>query len=349
MINHSHLLSENPDTVRGSKSIVVCALYKFVALHDYRTLQASVLQQLDQHVVRGTLLLAEEGINGTISGSQTGIDAFLKWLQSDIRFENIDYKLSYHTEQPFHRTKVKLKKEIVTMGVTGIDPNKVVGTYVEPEDWNAIISDPDTLLIDTRNEYEVGIGSFENALDPKTQSFREFPAYVQKHFDPTKHKKVAMFCTGGIRCEKASAYMKAQGFDEVYHLKGGILKYLETVDETDSLWKGECFVFDERVAVNHALEKGQYDQCHACRYPITEEDKRSNHYLPGVSCPRCYQQTSEQKKRRFKERERQVQLAKQRGEVHIGSDSRLAAEQHRLQKQAEKQRQRSIIDTESSL
>lgn len=349
MINHSNLLRENPDTVRGGKSIVVCALYKFVALHDYRTLQASVLRQLDQHGVRGTLLLAEEGINGTISGNQTGIDAFLKWLQNDTRFENIDYKLSYHTEQPFHRTKVKLKKEIVTMGVTGIDPNKVVGTYVEPEDWNAIISDPDTLLIDTRNEYEVGIGSFENALNPNTQSFREFPAYVQKHFDPTKHKKIAMFCTGGIRCEKASAYMKAQGFDEVYHLKGGILKYLETVDETDSLWKGECFVFDERVAVNHALEKGQYDQCHACRYPITEKDKRSSNYIPGVSCPRCYQQTSEQKKRRLKERERQVQLAKQRGEVHIGSDSRLAAEQHRMQKQAEKQRQRSIIDAESSL
>ena len=342
MNNPNNLLSENPDAARDDKSIVVCALYKFIALPDYQTLQASVLQQLNQHAVRGTLLLAEEGINGTISGHQKDIDAFLRWLQSDARFKEIDYKLSYHTEQPFHRTKVKLKKEIVTMGVTGIDPNKVVGTYVEAEDWNAIISDPDTLLIDTRNEYEVGIGSFVNAVNPNTQTFREFPGYVEKHFDPAKHKKVAMFCTGGIRCEKASAYMKAQGFDEVYHLKGGILKYLETVDETDSLWEGECFVFDERVAVNHALEKGQYDQCHACRYPVTEKDKRSHHFIPGVSCPRCYQQTSEQKKRRFKERERQVQLAKQRGEVHIGSDSRLAAQQHRNLKQAEKQRQRSI-------
>lgn len=342
MKNLSPLLSEKSNAVHKPRKIVVCALYKFTALPDYRALQTTILQQLDQQNIRGTLLLAEEGINGTISGDQSAINAFLKWLQNDARFLNIDFKFSYHTEQPFHRTKVKLKKEIVTMGVTGIDPNKVVGTYVEPEDWNAIISDPDTLLIDTRNEYEVGIGSFENALNPSTQTFREFPAYVAKHFDRTKHKKVAMFCTGGIRCEKASAYMKTQGFDEVYHLKGGILKYLETVDENDSLWKGECFVFDERVAVNHTLEKGQYDQCHACRYPITEKDKRSSHYVPGVSCPLCYQHTSEQKKRRFKERERQVQLAKQRGEVHIGSDSRTAAQQHRLDKQAEKQRQRAI-------
>ena len=336
MNEYNPLCAERPKIMHDEKPIVVCALYKFIALPDYQSLQSSILQQLNQLDIRGTLLLAEEGINGTISGRQLSIERFLKWLQRDARFENIDFKLSYHSEQPFHRTKVKLKKEIVTMGVTGIDPNKAVGTYVEAGDWNALISDPNTLLIDTRNEYEVGIGTFENAINPNTQTFREFPAYVQKHFDKKKHKKVAMFCTGGIRCEKASAYMKEQGFDEVYHLKGGVLKYLETVQEKDSLWNGECFVFDERVAVNHALEKGQYDQCHACRYPITAEDKCSEQYVPGVSCPRCYQNTSTEKKQRFKERERQVQLAKQRGEVHIGSDSRLAAQQHRLEKQAKK-------------
>ncbi len=330
------------DTNTSPESLItVCALYKFVTVKNYQALRPKFLSQLNELNIRGTLLLASEGINGTISGTNKAIDAFLAWLEDDKRFEDIDYKLSYHAEQPFHRTKVKLKKEIVTMGVDGIDPNKVVGTYVEAKDWNALISDPDTILIDTRNEYEYNIGTFENAVNPNTETFREFPDYVAKELDPKKNKKVAMFCTGGIRCEKASAYMKEQGFEEVFHLKGGILKYLEDVEQENTLWNGECFVFDDRVAVNHDLEKGQYDQCHACRHPITEQEKSTPQYIPGVSCPRCFEQLTEEQRDRFQEREKQVQLAKQRGEVHIGSDSKKAADQHRLAKQKAKEQQRN--------
>ena len=321
-------------------AITVCAFYKFVTLDDYQALRTPTKSQLQDACIYGTVLLAEEGINGTIAGSDLAIHDFLKWLQNDPRFKDLDYKLSHHHEQPFHRTKVKLKKEIVTMGVDGIDPNKLVGTYVRAEDWNELINDPETLVIDTRNEYEVGIGSFTNAVNPHTETFREFPDYVEQNLDPKKHKKVAMFCTGGIRCEKASAYMKQQGFDEVFHLQGGILKYLENVAPQESKWQGDCFVFDDRVAVNHKLEKGQYDQCHACRYPITENDKQSQHYIAGVSCPRCYNLLSEEQKSRFQEREKQVQLAKQRGESHIGSQSREVAAQNREKKQSEKAAQR---------
>jgi len=323
------------------KPITVCALYKFVTLDDFEQMRPVVHDKLIEHDIRGTLLLAKEGINGTISGPSEGIDAFLLWLRSDARLAKLDYKLSYHEKQPFNRVKVKLKKEIVTMGVDGIDPNNVVGTYVEPSQWNDIISDPDTILIDTRNEYEYGIGTFKNAINPHTETFREFPDYVENNLDPQKNKKVAMFCTGGIRCEKASAYMKEQGFEEVYHLKGGILKYLEEVQPENTMWDGECFVFDDRVAVNHDLERGQYDQCHACRYPITEEEKKTKYYIPGVSCPRCYDTISDEQKARFQEREKQVQLAKQRGEEHIGLDSRLTAERNRSNKQSEKENQRN--------
>jgi len=332
--------SSTASTLERQDVITVCALYKFVTLEDYQSLRHKVLDKLNEHSIRGTLLLANEGINGTISGSSSSITQFLSWLQDDPRFTPLDFKLSYHENQPFHRTKVKLKEEIVTMGVEGIDPNHVVGTYVEPKEWNALISDPDTVVIDTRNEYEYDIGTFKNAINPHTETFREFPKYVEKTLDPQKHKKVAMFCTGGIRCEKASAYMKERGFEEVYHLKGGILKYLEEVEQNDTLWNGECFVFDDRVAVNHNLEKGQYDQCHACRHPITEEEKLNENYIAGVSCHRCYDTLSDEQKARFSERERQVQLAKQRGEIHIGTDSKEAAERHRIAKQAKKKNQR---------
>lgn len=326
----------------GDALIAVAALYKFITLNDYEALKPKLLKQLLEHNIRGTLLLAQEGINGTISGDHHNLLTFIQWLQQDPRFAELDYKLSYHDSQPFHRTKVKLKKEIVTMGVDNIDPNKVVGTYVDADDWNSLISDPDTVVIDTRNHYEVNIGTFKNAINPNTTSFREFPDYVKENLNPEKNKKVAMFCTGGIRCEKASAYMKEQGFDEVYHLKGGILRYLENVDSTESLWDGECFVFDDRVAVNHALEKGQYDQCHACRHPITEEQKQSEHYIAGVSCPRCYSLLTQEQKERFKEREKQVQLAKQRGESHIGIDSHELAEKNKQRKALNKQNQRAI-------
>lgn len=305
-----------------NSQIVVCALYHFVRLDDYQSLQQPLLDVMLENRVKGTLLLANEGINGTIAGERAGIDAVLKWLKFDPRLKDLNHKESYDDTYPFYRSKVKLKKEIVTMGVEGIDPNRKVGTHVPASEWNALIADPEVLLIDTRNDYEVEIGSFQNAVNPNTNSFREFPEYVEKHLDPERHKKIAMYCTGGIRCEKSTAYLKEKGFDEVYHLQGGILKYLEEVPQEESLWQGECFVFDNRVAVNHALEKGDYDQCHACRLPITEEDKQSEYYEKGVSCPRCYDKLSEAQKTAFKERQKQIELAASRGEEHLGSEDR---------------------------
>jgi UPF0176 protein len=312
-----------------SRAFLVCALYKFVELDNYVTLQKPLHNFLLQHHIKGTLLLAHEGINGTVTGTRDAIDALLAYFEEDPRLAGIEYKFSYDTEQPFYRAKVKLKKEIVTMGVEGIDPKRVVGTYVKPKDWNALISDPDVILVDTRNNYEVLIGTFEGAVNPHTKSFREFPAYVKEHLDPDKHKKVAMFCTGGIRCEKSTAYLKEQGFSEVYHLQGGILKYLEDVPEAESMWRGECFVFDNRVTVNHALEKGIYDQCHACRMPISEEDKQHLHYQKGVSCHYCYGQKDEIQIHRYRERERQIELARKRGEIHIGANTELLKAQKR--------------------
>ena len=317
-----------------TQPIVVCALYHFVRLEDFKTLREPLLTLMQKHTVRGTLLLAEEGINGTIAGSREGIDAVLDWLRQDNRLADLDSKESLTDDMPFYRSKVKLKKEIVTMGVQGIDPKRVVGTYVEPKDWNELITDPEVTLIDTRNDYEVNIGTFEQAVNPKTETFREFPDYVKQNLDPKKHKKVAMFCTGGIRCEKSTAYLKEQGFEEVYHLKGGILKYLEEIPQDDSKWQGECFVFDNRVAVNHDLEKGGYDQCYACRYPITEADKQSEHYQQGVSCPHCYNKTTKEQRRQFAMREKQMQLAKQRGDAHLGLEARQILKQRQAEKKA---------------
>jgi UPF0176 protein len=298
---------------------VVAALYKFATLEDYQALREPLLDVCQAAGTRGTLLLAEEGINGTIAGTREGIDAVLAFLRSDARLADLEHKESFDDHNPFYRMKVKLKKEIVTMGVPGIDPNRVVGTYVEPKNWNALIDDPEVLLIDTRNDYEYGIGTFRGAVDPHTTTFREFPAWVREHLDPARHKKVAMFCTGGIRCEKASAFMLQEGFEEVYHLQGGVLKYLEEVPEQDSAWEGECFVFDNRVAVDHKLEKGHYDQCYGCRHPITEEDKMSDKYQKGVCCPRCFDQLTDDQKARFAERQKQVELARARGEKHVGA------------------------------
>ncbi len=304
-------------------NVVVCALYKFVTLENYQEIKAPLLDfMLDQNI-RGTLLLAHEGINGTVAGSRDAINALLAFLENDQRLAGVSFKESFVDEMPFLRTRVKLKKEIVTMGVEGIDPKRVVGTYVKPKDWNALISDPDVTLVDTRNEYEVQVGTFKNALNPNTESFRNFPQYVKNNLDPTKNKKVAMFCTGGIRCEKSTAYLKEQGFEEVYHLEGGILKYLEDVPEQETLWEGECFVFDERVTVNHSLERGTYDLCNGCRMPITEQDKLSDQYQHGVSCSHCFDTTTPEQKARFEERQRQMTLAEERGENHIGSDMAL--------------------------
>jgi UPF0176 protein len=299
---------------------VVSALYKFVSLNEYRQLREPLLGFMKHQGIRGTLLLAQEGINGTVAGSREAIDALYAWFEKHPSLKNIVYKESFFQKIPFNRTKVKLKKEIVTLGIEGVSPSDIVGTYVKPEEWNALISADDVTVIDTRNDYEVQIGTFKNAINPKTLSFREFPQFVAENLSPQTHKKVAMYCTGGIRCEKSTAYLKMLGFEEVYHLEGGILKYLEEVPETKSLWEGECFVFDERVAVNHSLEKGSYSQCYACRLPITENDKRSKDYVQGVSCPHCVSRHSETQKQRHHEREKQNQLAKARGETHIGGD-----------------------------
>ncbi|MBU2068845.1 MAG: rhodanese-related sulfurtransferase [Gammaproteobacteria bacterium] len=296
---------------------VVAALYKFVQLSDYVSLRDALYDHMVANKVKGTLLLAEEGINGTICGPREGVDAVKAWLDADGRFAGMSYKESLSDELAFYRTKVKLKNEIVTMGVPGINPAHIVGTYVKGDDWNQLINDPDTILIDTRNDYEVAIGTFKNAVNPNTTTFREFPQWAADNLDKTKHKKVAMFCTGGIRCEKSTAYLKEQGFDEVYHLDGGILKYLEEMPEENSLWQGECFVFDQRVAVKHGLEQGSYDQCYACRMPLSADEMQSDQYVKGLSCPHCHDTTTAEQKAAFAERQRQVELAKQRGEKHI--------------------------------
>lgn len=295
-----------------TQAIVVAALYKFVTLKDFDALRQPLLAAMRAHGVKGTLLLAIEGINGTISGSRGAIDGFLNKLKSDIRFADLDHKESFCDEDPFYRSKVKLKKEIVTIGVEDVDPNLQAGTYVEPADWNALIADPDVLLIDTRNDYEVALGTFEGAADPKTGSFGEFPKFVGANLDPSKHQKVAMFCTGGIRCEKASSYMRNQGFREVYHLKGGILKYLEEVPREKSKWQGECFVFDHRVAVGQGLVPTELEMCHGCRMPLDPDDKFSEFYEAGVSCPKCFATLSEKSKASARERQKQIDLAKKR-------------------------------------
>jgi UPF0176 protein len=319
--------------------IVIATFYRFVRLDNFAELRAPLLRIMLDNQVRGTILLAAEGINGTVAGNRSSIECLLDTLRQDDRLRDFDCKLSFDDEMPFYRSRVKLKREIVTMGVDGLDPANR-GTYVSPADWNELISDPEVTLIDTRNDYESAIGSFDNATHPDTRSFRDFPAYVAQNLDPKKHRKVAMFCTGGIRCEKSTAYLRQQGFDQVYHLQGGILKYLEEVPEADSRWRGECFVFDNRVSVNHALEKGSYDQCHACRRPITDADKSSEKYQAGVSCPACYDSKSSHERGRFREREKQVRLAQARGEQHIGADAAEQARQRRALKLATKQAQR---------
>ena len=321
-------------------NIVVCAMYKFVTLENYELLREPLHQVMQDNAVRGTLLLAQEGINGTVAGSRAGVDAVLAWLATDSRLENIVTKESFDESNPFYRTKVKLKKEIVTMGVEGIDPKQVVGTYVKPGDWNALISDPDVVLVDTRNDYEVKVGTFAGALDPQTTTFREFPQYVKDNLDPAINKKVAMFCTGGIRCEKSTAYLKEQGFEEVYHLEGGILKYLEEVPQQESMWEGECFVFDNRVTVDHNLDKGKYEQCHACRLPLTEQQLQHQKYTQGISCEFCFDSQSKEQRERFSQRELQMQLAEQRGEAHIGGDAVATINKRRQQKQQLREAQR---------
>ena len=299
------------------EKIVIAAMYRFTRLADYQALKEPLLAQCVEHDIKGTILLAEEGINATVAGSRQGIDGFLQYLHSDPRLAGLMHRESYADEAPFHRIKVKLKKEIVTMGVPDTDPNELNGTRVQAEQWNELIADPDVLVIDTRNDYEHEIGTFASAISPQTETFRDFPAYVRERLNPQSHKKIAMFCTAGIRCEKATNYLLKQGFGEVYHLDGGILKYLQTVKTDDSLWHGECFVFDDRVAVDGNLQQGTHAQCFACRRPLSKADRESQHYETGISCPHCIDKVSAEKKARLGERQRQIQLAENRNERHI--------------------------------
>ena len=303
---------------------VIAALYKFIDLPDYQQWQECLQNLCDQNQIMGTLLLASEGINGTICGPRECMTAILDWIDSEPRLEDLSLKFSTAPEQAFLRMKVRLKKEIVTMGCPDINPAKMTGTYVEPEDWNTLIADPDVMVVDTRNRYETAIGTFAGAVDPETDSFREFPEWAEKlAADPEgRPKKLAMFCTGGIRCEKSSALMKTLGFDEVYHLKGGILRYLEEVPEADSSWQGECFVFDGRVAVDHDLRPGQYSMCHACRMPLAEDELAHPDYEAGVSCHHCRDTQDPAQRQRFTERQKQMRLANQRGEAHLGAAAR---------------------------
>jgi UPF0176 protein len=298
---------------------IVAALYQFTKFNDPAVIKPALFNVAEAHGVKGTLLLAREGINGTIAGPRTGIDAVINHIKALPGCENLDWKESTATDMPFPRLKVRLKKEIVTMGQPDVDPTASVGTYVQPEDWNDLIASEDVVTIDTRNDYEVAIGTFDGAVDPDTQAFGEFPEWWHANKDKFEGKRIAMFCTGGIRCEKASNYLLGEGVEEVFHLKGGILKYLEHVPEEDSLWQGECFVFDGRVSVGHGLEEGTYDLCHACRQPLSDDEKRAVTYEAGVSCPKCFATTSEDAKTRFRERQKQIALAKARGQVHVGN------------------------------
>ena len=306
---------------------LTAALYKFVSLPDFAELQVPLKAFCEARGIKGTLLLAAEGINGTVAGAEAGVRELLAHLRADPRLSDLEHKESWSDQAPFYRLKVKLRKEIVTLGVDGIDPNRMAGQYVRPEDWNALIEQPDVVLIDTRNDYEVQVGSFTGAVNPETRSFTQLPARVDQQMQPGgrlaprpdgRKPRVAMFCTGGIRCEKSTAFMRTRGFDEVYHLEGGILKYLETVPPSQSRWQGECFVFDERVSVGHDLQPGHFALCRSCRHPLSDEDKRSPLFQDGVSCPRCHDSLTPDQRRKFSERQRQIELAQARGERHIG-------------------------------
>ena len=308
-------------SLSNATTYVVAAMYHFVHLPDYSELQSSLLRCCQSNEVKGTLLLAEEGLNGTIAGSRIGIDALTAHLRADSRFAGLKTKESYTHSPPFKRLKVKLKKEIVTMGVAHVAPTQLTGVRVDGPTWNRLLEDPDVLVLDTRNEYECGIGTFTNAVSPGTETFREFPEFVQREMDPLQQRKVAMFCTGGIRCEKASNYLLQQGFEEVYHLDGGILQYLEDMPAKESLWQGECFVFDDRVALKEDLSPGSYTQCSACRRPVSATDRASEQFKEGISCPHCIDKISEDKKARLSERCRQALLANERAADKTESNS----------------------------
>ena len=302
-----------------SHAFLTAAFYRFVVLDDTEQLRPQLLAQCQAQQVKGNVLLAHEGINGTIAGPEAGVRAVLAWLRADPRLAALVHKEAWATEDPFYRMKVSLKREIVTLGVPDVHAATEAGTYVSPQDWNQLIDDPDVAVVDVRNDYEVAIGSFQGAIDPHTRSFSEFPQWVERNEALLRGKsKVAMFCTGGIRCEKSTAYLRQLGFDEVYHLEGGILKYLETVDAKDSRWQGDCFVFDERVSVGHGLQPGDHQLCRSCRRPLDATDRASPLFVEGVSCAHCHGSTTEAQKSAYAERQRQMERAAARAERHVG-------------------------------
>lgn len=305
-----------------TNQFVVAALYQFIEVDDIAGWQEKLKDICTSCHLMGTLLIAKEGLNGTLSGRYDDMRRFLHWLETKTIFTGLELKFAVHEELPFHRMKVRLKREIVTMGTPDISPTKQAGTYIAPKDWNALISDPDVMVVDTRNDYEVAIGQFQGAVNPYTKTFREFPQWAETLAalpEEERPKKLAMYCTGGIRCEKSTSLMKSLGFDEVYHLKGGILQYLEDIEQSQSMWEGECFVFDSRVAVDHQLQRGQYELCHACKMPLNAREMQEDSYVSGISCPHCIDKTTPQQRARFAERARQIALARQRGTQHIGS------------------------------
>ena len=314
-------MTDRPEKPAGAEAghALVAAFYHFADLDDCESLRGPLQQRCEDLGLLGTILLAREGINGTVAGPERGVHRLLERLREDPRLAGLEAKTAWAREAPFYRMKVRLKQEIVSLGVPGVDPRKAVGEYVAPRDWNDLIRREDVRLVDTRNDYEVHLGTFRGAEDPDTRSFREFPAWVAEHLDPARDEHVAMFCTGGIRCEKSTAYLKALGFRNVYHLQGGILNYLEQVDPADSLWEGDCFVFDNRVTVDHELREGDLTVCPACRMPVTEADRESPMFELHVSCPRCFDRLTPERREALLERARQIELAEQRGERHLGS------------------------------
>ena len=303
---------------------IVSAFYQFTRLDHLPVLQQNIRTIMDESQIYGTILIAPEGINGTVSANRAATDRLFAYLRDCENFINLQTKESFYQKPPFYRSRVRIKKEIVTMGVGDLDPAQHAGIYIEPDKWDAFIGGDDVILVDTRNDYEVAIGTFKNAINPKTKSFREFPEFTKNHLTQYKDKKIAMFCTGGIRCEKSTSYLKSQGFQNVYHLQGGILKYIENMmqddasDQDDVSWQGECFVFDQRVAVTKGLKKGAYDQCYACRMPITEQDKLSDYYIIGISCHHCHDTSTDARKKAWAQRQKQIGLSRMRGEQHIG-------------------------------
>ena len=316
--NLQNYLNTNNSTL---DKYIISTFYKFLVLENYKELKIKFDKSLSKTNIKGTILLANEGVNGTIAGSESDLKKFFLYMDKFSQFKDITPKFSSSNKNPFLRMKVRLKKEIVTIGIPEVSPSNQVGKYLNVKEWNELLNESDSMIIDTRNDYEVSIGTFKNSINPKIKSFRNFPNWVQKNLidkKVSKKSKIGMFCTGGIRCEKSTSYLKQLGFENVFHLDGGILKYLENVKSDENEWKGECFVFDYRVSLNDSLEKGEYDMCYACRMPLSKENKKNKHYLKGQSCEYCYDQTTIKQKKRFNEREKQIKLSKVKNLKHLG-------------------------------